>query len=230
VAPGAHRGPIGISCAVRRDLRPQRIVSGATAAAAIAVAVPCLSLGLSRGNRRWGCPMSGLPSGTVTFLFSDIEGATRLVKALRDRYPQVLAEHRRWPQVDSETSRPDHPGSGGLDYDQAARGRHWHRPAQQSENVHNWTIGHAITKPIQRRGSRKYSAGCGATAARFTRSSHSVTAAHPDRGGWEIPERSQPTPRHPRPPGRRGQGPGIGAGHLRPRRPCSRRSPRGQCP
>jgi predicted ATPase/class 3 adenylate cyclase/DNA-binding CsgD family transcriptional regulator len=31
----------------------------------------------------------------VTFLFSDIEGSTHLVKALRDRYPQVLAEHRR---------------------------------------------------------------------------------------------------------------------------------------
>jgi predicted ATPase/class 3 adenylate cyclase/DNA-binding CsgD family transcriptional regulator len=39
--------------------------------------------------------MSGLPSGSVTFLFSDIEGSTRLVKALRERYPQFLAEHRR---------------------------------------------------------------------------------------------------------------------------------------
>jgi len=39
--------------------------------------------------------MSGLPSGAVTFLFSDIEGSTRLVKALRERYPQILAEHRR---------------------------------------------------------------------------------------------------------------------------------------
>src|SRR5215471_13005490 len=39
--------------------------------------------------------MSGLPRGAVTFLFSDIEGSTRLVKALRDRYPRVLAEHRR---------------------------------------------------------------------------------------------------------------------------------------
>ena len=37
---------------------------------------------------------SGLPGGAVTFLFTDIEGSTRLVKALRDRYPQVLAEHR----------------------------------------------------------------------------------------------------------------------------------------
>ena len=39
--------------------------------------------------------MSGLPSGVVTFLFSDIEGSTRLVKALRERYPRVLAEHRQ---------------------------------------------------------------------------------------------------------------------------------------
>ena len=39
--------------------------------------------------------MSGLPSGSVTFLFTDIEGSTRLVKALRDRYVQVLAEYRR---------------------------------------------------------------------------------------------------------------------------------------
>src|SRR6266550_1348458 len=39
--------------------------------------------------------MSGLPGGAVTFLFTDIEGSTRLVKALRGRYPQVLAEHQR---------------------------------------------------------------------------------------------------------------------------------------
>ena len=39
--------------------------------------------------------MSGLPSGAVTFLFTDIEGSTRLVKALRGRYAEVLAEHRR---------------------------------------------------------------------------------------------------------------------------------------
>jgi predicted ATPase/class 3 adenylate cyclase/DNA-binding CsgD family transcriptional regulator len=39
--------------------------------------------------------MSGLPSGAVTFWFSDIEGSTRLVKALRDGYAGVLEEHRR---------------------------------------------------------------------------------------------------------------------------------------
>jgi predicted ATPase/class 3 adenylate cyclase len=42
-----------------------------------------------------GWRVSGLPDGVVTFLFSDIEGSTRLVKALREEYPGVLAEHRR---------------------------------------------------------------------------------------------------------------------------------------
>jgi predicted ATPase/class 3 adenylate cyclase len=42
-----------------------------------------------------GSYVSGLPGGAVTFLFTDIEGSTRLVKTLRERYPGVLAEHRR---------------------------------------------------------------------------------------------------------------------------------------
>jgi Adenylate and Guanylate cyclase catalytic domain len=36
-----------------------------------------------------------LPSGTVTLLFTDIEGSTRLLDELGKRYAQVLAEHRR---------------------------------------------------------------------------------------------------------------------------------------
>jgi YVTN family beta-propeller protein len=39
--------------------------------------------------------MTGLPSGAVTFVFTDIEGSTRLVRQLRDRYGEVLAEHQR---------------------------------------------------------------------------------------------------------------------------------------
>jgi class 3 adenylate cyclase len=34
--------------------------------------------------------MADLPSGAVTFLFTDIEGSTRLVRQLRDRYGEVL--------------------------------------------------------------------------------------------------------------------------------------------
>jgi class 3 adenylate cyclase len=36
---------------------------------------------------------TALPTGTVTFVMTDIEGSTRLIQALGDRYPQLLAEH-----------------------------------------------------------------------------------------------------------------------------------------
>ena len=36
-----------------------------------------------------------LPTGTVTFLFTDIEGSTRLLRELGEQYPDVLAEHNR---------------------------------------------------------------------------------------------------------------------------------------
>ncbi|MFN2471131.1 MAG: adenylate/guanylate cyclase domain-containing protein [Gaiellaceae bacterium] len=36
-----------------------------------------------------------LPSGTVTFLFTDIEGSTRLLEHHSDRYADLLEEHRR---------------------------------------------------------------------------------------------------------------------------------------
>ena len=36
-----------------------------------------------------------LPTGTVTFLFTDIEGSTRLLHELGEAYAEALAEHRR---------------------------------------------------------------------------------------------------------------------------------------
>jgi predicted ATPase/class 3 adenylate cyclase len=39
--------------------------------------------------------MARLPSGTVTFLYTDVEGSTRLVQHLGERYVDVLADHRR---------------------------------------------------------------------------------------------------------------------------------------
>jgi predicted ATPase/class 3 adenylate cyclase len=37
--------------------------------------------------------MTELPTGTVTFLFTDIEGSTRLLQRLGERYPELLSEH-----------------------------------------------------------------------------------------------------------------------------------------
>jgi predicted ATPase/class 3 adenylate cyclase len=40
-------------------------------------------------------PRQDLPSGTLTFLFTDIEGSTRLLQQVGDRYALLLDEHRR---------------------------------------------------------------------------------------------------------------------------------------
>jgi class 3 adenylate cyclase len=39
--------------------------------------------------------MAALPGGTVTFLFTDIEGSTRLLQELGDGYGEVVRDHRR---------------------------------------------------------------------------------------------------------------------------------------
>ena len=39
-------------------------------------------------------PPDDLIAGTVTFLFADIEGSTRLLEQLGDRYADLLATHR----------------------------------------------------------------------------------------------------------------------------------------
>jgi class 3 adenylate cyclase len=39
--------------------------------------------------------MPNLPTGTVTFLFTDIEGFTRLVQHVGDRYTDILTQHHR---------------------------------------------------------------------------------------------------------------------------------------
>ncbi|MCB0206823.1 MAG: hypothetical protein KDH89_18545, partial [Anaerolineae bacterium] len=38
---------------------------------------------------------NGFFAGTVTFLFTDIEGSTQLLAQLRDQYTELLAEHHR---------------------------------------------------------------------------------------------------------------------------------------
>jgi hypothetical protein len=47
---------------------------------------------VSRGGR---ATEAQLPSGTLSFLFTDIEGSTRLLARLGDRYSSVLSDHQR---------------------------------------------------------------------------------------------------------------------------------------
>src|SRR5205823_1654723 len=48
------------------------------------------------GLPRLNCRVAALPTGTVTLLFTDIEGSTKLLQRLgTDAYTDALAEHRR---------------------------------------------------------------------------------------------------------------------------------------
>ncbi|HEX6742725.1 MAG TPA: adenylate/guanylate cyclase domain-containing protein, partial [Solirubrobacteraceae bacterium] len=46
-------------------------------------------------EKQHAIPRRPLPRGTVTFLFTDIEGSTRLLARLRDAYADVLEHHHR---------------------------------------------------------------------------------------------------------------------------------------
>src|SRR4051812_11363718 len=74
----------GVSCSALRDrssnARGRRVAR-------------CRSMRL--WTSRSSLPMPELPTGTVTFLFTDIEGSTRLLHELGDAYADALAEHRR---------------------------------------------------------------------------------------------------------------------------------------
>jgi predicted ATPase/class 3 adenylate cyclase len=52
-------------------------------------------------------PNEALPTGTVTFMFTDIEGSTRLLQRLGPSYPEILEEHHRLLREAIE-------GSGGI--------------------------------------------------------------------------------------------------------------------
>src|SRR5215472_7798622 len=54
--------------------------------------MPIESAGIWRGARR--CRMRDLPVGTITLLFTDIEGSTHLLQQLGGRYAELLTECR----------------------------------------------------------------------------------------------------------------------------------------
>src|SRR5579862_2859617 len=53
------------------------------------------------------------PTGTVTFLFSDIEGSTKLVERLGDGWPDLLERHRRAMRAAFETYHGFEQGTEG---------------------------------------------------------------------------------------------------------------------
>ena len=92
--------------------------------------------------------MPPLPSGTVTFVFSDIEGSTALLKQLGERYDGVLSDHRRLMRG-SFTER------GGVEIDTQGDAFFFAFPrardaveaaveAQRAHAAHEWPEGRAV--------------------------------------------------------------------------------------
>jgi class 3 adenylate cyclase len=92
--------------------------------------------------------MSGLPIGTVTFAFSDIEGSTSLLKALGDRYGDLLSGHRR-------LMREAFTSHGGVEIDTQGDAFFFAFPrardavsaaveAQRRHASHDWPSGHQV--------------------------------------------------------------------------------------
>lgn len=57
-----------------------------------------------------------LPSGTVTFLFTDIEGSTRLLQQLGEKYTRLLAEQQQLVREACESHKERVVGSEGDSY------------------------------------------------------------------------------------------------------------------
>jgi class 3 adenylate cyclase len=102
----------------------------------------------SRSRHRHTDLMSGLPIGTVTFAFSDIEGSTSLLKALGDRYGDVLSGHRR-------LMRKSFTSHGGVEIDTQGDAFFFAFPrardavsaaveAQRMHAAHSWPGGHQV--------------------------------------------------------------------------------------
>ena len=140
------------------------------------------------GDSQWrGWRVSGLPGGVVTFLFSDIEGSTRLVKALRDRYPQVLGEHRRLVRAAIAAHggyEVDTAGDGFfVAFDGATRAVLCALEVQRALTAHEWLAGAAVRVRIGVHTGQAVLSGDGYTGVAVHRAARICAAA---RGGQVL--------------------------------------------
>ncbi|HET9591207.1 MAG TPA: tetratricopeptide repeat protein [Anaerolineales bacterium] len=86
-----------------------------------------------------------LPSGTVTFLFTDIEGSTRLLQQLGEKYTTLLEEHQQLLQEICENHHGSVVGTQGdsffVAFSSAVDAIHAVVKAQRALNAHPWMDG-----------------------------------------------------------------------------------------
>src|SRR4051812_30718117 len=84
----------------------------------------------------------GLPTGTLTFLFTDLEGSTHLLQRLGERYPALLADHYELMRVAFSASRGQEVGTLGdalfVAFEQPSDAVHAAIDAQCALVAHEW--------------------------------------------------------------------------------------------
>lgn len=89
--------------------------------------------------------MAHLPLGTVTFLFTDIEGSTRLLQQLGEKFATLLAEHRQLLQEVCKAHNGSVVGTQGdsffVAFPSAVDGIHAAVQAQRALAAHPWIDG-----------------------------------------------------------------------------------------
>jgi class 3 adenylate cyclase len=92
--------------------------------------------------------MTNLPAGTVTFLFTDIEGSTGLLKRLGERYGELISDHRRITrETFAEHGGAEIDGHGDAFFFAFARAREAVAAAvaaQRAHAVHEWPGGETV--------------------------------------------------------------------------------------
>jgi DNA-binding NarL/FixJ family response regulator/class 3 adenylate cyclase len=89
--------------------------------------------------------MADLPNGTVTLVFTDVEGSTQLVRQLGDSYAQLLGDHRRLLREAVEEAQGhvvDHRGDEFfMVFDDPCRAAEAVMSAQRAFAEHSWPDG-----------------------------------------------------------------------------------------
>ena len=92
--------------------------------------------------------MANLPLGTVTFLFTDIEGSTRLLQQLGEKYATLLTQHKQLLREACEAHNGSVVGTQGdsffVAFSRAVDAINAVVQAQRALAAHSWTDGVSV--------------------------------------------------------------------------------------
>ncbi len=158
--------------------------------------------------------MSSLPTGTVTFLFADVEGSTRLARELGEEWQPVLADIRRllreavsganghevdsrgdelFAAFESSTEAAD----AAVDAQRRLGGHNWPAPVRVRIGLHSGTAALAEDGYVGVDVHRAYRVASAGHGGQIVTSETAATALTPGRdlrdlGLWSLPDMPEP--------------------------------------